>query len=164
MAKKVKITGHSDPVLIKTKERVLDALLATREKIPMACGGKGLCATCHCYIDAGAQQLSPMTPREQLSLKMLTDVRPSSRLACQAKVLGDGVSVSLPQGRYIEATLDLESLIGRRAEARILHPVDGRVLIEAGKIITRSRIRELSFVDVDIAEMKTRSLSVKRRA
>jgi hypothetical protein len=33
-------------------------------------------------------------------------------------------------------------------------------LIEAGKIITRSRIKELSFVDIDIADMKTRSLSV----
>jgi len=75
-------------------------------------------------------------------------------------VLGQGVRISLPSGRYIDGTADLESLIGRRAEQRILHPVDGRILIEAGKIITRSRIKELSFVDIDIADMKTRSLSV----
>ena len=49
---------------------------------------------------------------------------------------------------------------GRRAEERILHPLDGRVLIETGKIITRSRITELSQVDVDVAEMKTRSLTL----
>ncbi|WP_293255948.1 hypothetical protein [Nannocystis sp.] len=68
--------------------------------------------------------------------------------------------VGLPGGRYLTATKDLESLVGRRAEERVLHPVDGRVLIEAGKIITRSRIRELSQVDVDLAEMRTRSLSM----
>ena len=72
---------------------------------------------------------------------------------------GEGVTVTLPQGRYLITTKDLESLVGRRAEERVLHPVDGRVLIEPGKIITRSRIRELAHVSVDLAEMHTRSLS-----
>jgi 2Fe-2S ferredoxin len=71
------------------------------------------------------------------------------------------VAVTLPRGRYLTASKDLNALIGRRAEERILHPLDGRVLIETGKIITRSRITELSQVDVDVAEMKTRSLTLK---
>ena len=158
--KTVVIANQADPVEVQTNKRVLDAVLATEANIPMACGGKGLCATCHVFVESGMDKLSPVTPRERMSLTMLTDARPTSRLSCPAKVLGQGVRISLPSGRYIDGTADLESLIGRRAEQRILHPVDGRILIEAGKIITRSRIKELSFVDIDIADMKTRSLSV----
>jgi ferredoxin len=158
--KSVQIDPHEDPVLIKTNSRVSDAMLAVREKLLMACGGKGLCATCHVYVTEGADCLSPVTPRERMSLAMLCDQQPSSRLACQAKVLRDGVRVSFPKGRFIDGTGDLERLIGRRAEENILHPVNGSTLIGAGKIITRSRIAELSFVDVDLAEMRTRSLSI----
>ncbi|MBC7794031.1 MAG: (2Fe-2S)-binding protein [Clostridia bacterium] len=158
--KSVTLTHTPDPVLVRTESRVLDVLLASKTSVLMACGGKGLCATCHVYVEEGAQNLTPMTPRERLSLKILTNVRPSSRLACQAKVVADGVKVAMPRGRYIVGTADLDALIGRRAEEPVLHPVDGRTLIQAGKIITRSRIEELKFVDVDVAEMHERSLSI----
>ncbi len=158
--KRVAIEGVSDPVDIHTNQRLLDALVRSGTPLLMACGGKGLCATCHVYVASGADRLSPRTPREQMSLRMLSDQRPSSRLACQAKVHGEGVLVTLPRGRYLTASKDLESLIGRRAEERILHPIDGRVLIEPGKIITRTRISELGQVDVDVADMKTRSLTL----
>ena len=158
--KKILVDSHEDPVLVKTHSRVSEAILAVQKNLLMACGGKGLCATCHVYVTAGGELLSPITPRERLSLVMLADRRPESRLACQAKVLGEGVTVALPKGRFIDATRDLDHLIGRRTEESILHPVNGGTLIEAGKIITRSRIRELSFVDVDVAEMKTRSLTI----
>lgn len=160
--KRVEIEGAEDPVEIHTNQRLIDALALSGTKLLMACGGKGLCATCHVYIKAGPDRLAPRTPREQMSLRMLSDCRPNSRLACQAKVTGDGVEVTLPRGRYLTATRDLESLIGRRADERILHPVDGRVLIDVGKIITRTRISELNQVDVDVAELKTRSLSRDR--
>lgn len=158
----VVVAGAGDPVSIRTNHRLLDALALSGTELLMACGGKGLCATCHVFIKAGADRLSPITPREQSSLRMLSECRPNSRLACQAKVLGDGIEVALPGGRYLTASSDLESLIGRRADVRILHPVDGRVLIETSKIITRSRIRELAQVDIDIAEVKTHSLSFRR--
>ena len=161
--KGVVLSPREEPILVHTADRVLDALLAVREKIIMACGGKGLCATCHVYVEEGMSSLSPMTPRERMSLTMLSEVRPCSRLACQAKVIGEGVVLAMPRGRYLTGgSADLASLIGRRAEDRVLHPVDGRVLIDAGKIITRSRIQELAAVDVDIAEMKTRSLTIQR--
>lgn len=158
--KRVAIEGVADPVDVHTHQRLLDVVVAAGAPVLMACGGKGLCATCHVYVQSGAGHLTPRTPREELALRMLNDRRPSSRLACQAKVAGEGVVVTLPGGRYLTATQDLEGLVGRRAEERILHPVDGRVLIEAGKIITRSRIRELNQVDVDLAEMRTRSLTL----
>ena len=152
--------SYGEPILIATNKRLADAVLATRLRLLMACGGKGLCATCHVYVEKGAESLSPVTPREAISLRMLSDRKPCSRLSCQAKVTGDGIQVRLPQGRYLESTTDLESLIGRRAEQAILHPVTGALLIAEGKIVTRSRLRELSSVDVDIAEMKTRSLTI----
>lgn len=161
MMKSVHLDHIEDPIQVDTRTRVLDVFLAAKANIMMACGGKGLCATCHCYVVEGGENLSPATAREKASLRMLNDVKPNSRLACQAKVLGEGVRVKLPKGTYIESTKDLESLIGRRAENPFLHPVDGRILIQEGKIITRSRIRELQEVDVDIAEMKARSLTVQ---
>lgn len=158
--KRVDIDGVTDPISIDTNNRLLEALVLSGTPLIMACGGKGLCATCHVYIKSGAERLSPITPREQNSLRMLNERRPNSRLACQAKVQGNGVTVTVPRGRYLTASRDLESLIGRRADVRILHPLDGRVLIETGKIITRSRIQELGQIDVDVAEMKTRSLTL----
>ena len=158
--KRVAIEGVADPVDVMTNQRLLDVLVRTGVPLTMACGVKGLCATCHVHVVSGGPQLSPRTPRETLSLRMLSDQRPNSRLACQAKVQGEGITVTLPKGKYLTATRELEDLVGRRAEERILHPVDGRVLIETGKIITRSRIRELGQVDVDLAEMHTRSLTM----
>ncbi len=104
--------------------------------------------------------ISNVTPRERRSLAMLANCRPNSRLACQAKIKGPGVHIEVPHGRYLSQTSDLESLIGRRAEQPILHPVDGHVLIQLGKIITRSRIRKLAQVDIDVLEMRQRSLTI----
>jgi len=158
--KRVKVEGYSDPIEVRTNQRLLEVLVDQGVKLQMACGGKGLCATCHVHVLAGADRLSRVTPRERRSLAMLSDLRDTSRLACQAKVAGDGVRVSLPRGRYLARSADLESLRGRRAEEPILHPVDGHTLIATGKIITRSRIRSLVQVDYDIAEMQTRSLTI----
>ncbi len=44
---------------------------------------------------------------------------------------------------YVSEIEDIESLIGRRAEKNILHPITGEVLVEAGKLITRSMITQL---------------------
>lgn len=160
--KELEYEGLVDPVLVRTNQRLLEVLVDNKAPLTTACGGKGLCATCHVYVVAGAEMLSPITPRERRSLRMLSDARPNSRLACQAKVIGEGVKVRPPQGRYITGTSDLESLIGRRAEEPILHPVDGQTLIAPGKIITRSRVRALVQVDYEIAEMRTRSLSLRK--
>jgi hypothetical protein len=91
---------------------------------------------------------------------MLVDRRPCSRLSCQSKAVGPDIVLSIPQGRYIESTTDIEVLIGRRTEAAILDPLTGRVLVEAGLLITRSRIKQLGQVDLDIAALRARSKSI----
>lgn len=152
--KNVTLMPMGKQVAVKTESRVLDVLLAEELQVLMACGGKGLCATCHCWIDAGMEKLTPRTAREIQTLKRVSGANEQSRLTCQAKVLGEGVVVRLPDGLFIESTKDLESLIGKRATDNILHPIQGVVLVQKGKIITRSRIMELQDLDVDMNQMR----------
>lgn len=156
----VKVIGSDRTVTVEKSSRLLDVLLHLRLPVLMACGGKGLCATCHTYVESGLESVSPVTPREKSALNMLVDKRPCSRLSCQTKVIGPGLVISLPQGRYIESSADIESLIGRRTEIAILNPINGSVLIEAGMLITRSRIKQLSQVDLDVTALRTRSSSI----
>ena len=79
--KRVAIEGTADPIDIRTNQRLLDALTQSGTPLLMACGGKGLCATCHVYVSGGGDKLSPRTPREQMSLRMLSDQSPNSRQA-----------------------------------------------------------------------------------
>ncbi len=102
------------------------------------------------------EDLTPLTEREKRTLGWVTGANARSRLACQVKVLGDGVIVSVPEGMYIESTQNLEKLIGQRAMVNVLHPIDGRVLIQKGKIITRSRIMELASLDFDMAQLRAK--------
>jgi hypothetical protein len=67
------------------------------------------------------------------------------------------VVVELPVGMYINAFKDIEVLIGRRAEQPILHPITGAVLVQAGKLITRSVLESVKNLDLDIQEALARS-------
>lgn len=148
--KKVTLQPINQEVEIHTDTRVLDTLLAKECEVAMACGGQGICATCHVKVKSGEESLTPKTKREQRTLSLITGADERSRLSCQAKVIGEGVVIELPEGMYLESVKDLESLIGRRAEVPILHPRDGHVLIAKGKIITRSRIMQLEGEDLDL--------------
>lgn len=139
---------------VVTNSDVLNALLAKDLKVLMACGGKGVCATCHVKIKSGMEQLTPRTQREQRTLGFITGADPASRLACQCRVLGDGVVVEVPEGMYLERAEDLMSLLGTRAEKNILHPINGAVLIAKGKFITRSRLEELKSLNVEVSRIR----------
>ena len=56
-----------------------------------ACGGVCACSTCHVYVVKGLDLLSEMEDEENDILDKAFDVRPSSRLGCQAKLEQDGV-------------------------------------------------------------------------
>ena len=139
---------------IYTGAPILDALLAEEIDVLMACGGRGRCATCHVKVVAGMDRLTPVGEREQRTLNRLTGCTPKSRLACQARVQGEGVEVQLPQGTYVTSNEQLEALIGMRAENNILHPVTGQVLIARGKIITRGSIMKLADIDVAVGQIQ----------
>lgn len=139
---------------IKTQSRVLDAMLAKELDVLMACGGKGLCATCHVHVKDGGDKLTPMTDREKRTLSFVSGCSTDSRLACQARILGEGVTVKLPEGMFIEKAEDLMSFLGTRAPTDIFHPITGVTLIAKGKIITKSRIRDLEQLNVEVEKLK----------
>lgn len=155
--KSVQFSQSGRAAEVRTEASLLQALLVEQVPVKMACGGKGLCATCHVYVERGAEGLTPRTKKEERTLALIGESEACSRLACQAKVLKEGVVVRLPKGLYIEKTSDLGALIGRRTESRILHPVTGRVLVEEGKIITRSVVEKLAQVDSDMQRLLAES-------
>jgi ferredoxin, 2Fe-2S len=55
-----------------------------------ACGGVCACSTCHVYVDEGAALLSAAEEEEEDILDKAFDVRMTSRLGCQAKLVKDG--------------------------------------------------------------------------
>lgn len=143
MAKIVKLEPISQQTEIETNGTLLSVLLNKDLDVLKECGGRGMCATCHIYVKDGMEFLSPMSRREQRTLEVITTCKPNSRLACQSRVLANGVVVELPPGMYVNSLQDIEALIGRRAEQNLLHPVTGSILVEEGKLITRSMLKQL---------------------
>ena len=152
MAKLIKRDPINVEVSIQTNDNLLSALLNKDLSVMKECGGRGMCATCHVYITEGMESLSPVNRRELRSLEVITTCTKFSRLACQARVLGEGVVVEVPSGMYISEIENIEDLIGRRAEENILHPITGTVLVEAGKLITRSMITQLKDTQVEASD------------
>ncbi|MBW4653996.1 MAG: 2Fe-2S iron-sulfur cluster binding domain-containing protein [Kaiparowitsia implicata GSE-PSE-MK54-09C] len=143
MAKIVRLEPIAQETSIETNGNLLSVLLNKELDVLRECGGRGMCATCHIYVNEGMESLSPINRREQRTLEVITSCQTNSRLACQSRVLGQGVVVQLPPGMYINSLKDIEVLIGRRAEQNLLHPLTGQVLVEAGKLITRSMMMQI---------------------
>ena len=143
MAKLVKLDPIGQEAAVKTNDNLLSGLLKNDLNVMHECGGRGMCSTCHVYIKEGMESLSPLNRREKRTLEVITTCKLNSRLACQTRVLGEGVVVELPSGTYLSAIDDIEALVGRRAQQDILHPLSGKVLVEERKLITRSMISQL---------------------
>ncbi len=143
MAKTVRLEPIAQETSVETNGNLLSVLINKDLDVLKECGGRGMCATCHVYVKEGMDSLSPVNRREQRTLEVITTCKPNSRLACQARVLRDGVIVELPPGMYVNSIKDIEALIGRRAEQDLLHPITGQVLVEAGKLITRSMLKQI---------------------
>jgi 2Fe-2S ferredoxin len=63
------------------------------------CGGSCACATCHCYVEALGERLSPPAENESAMLANVVAPRePNSRLSCQIKMTAelDGLVVRYP--------------------------------------------------------------------
>ncbi len=82
------------------------------------CSGRGRCGTCRVAVDSGAQSLSPLNDLEQTTLARV-HAAPGVRLACQARVLGRGVSVT----RLLPAFADASA--ARSPREWVADPVPG---------------------------------------
>ena len=157
MVKIVKLEPIATFTEVETNGNLLSILIDKELDVLKECGGRGMCATCHVYIKQGMDFLSPMSRREQRTLEVITSCKPHSRLACQSRVLQDGVVVELPPGMYVKSLQDIEALIGRRAQNDMLHPVTGEVLVESGKLITRSTLKQLENTEFSIGAYMTKT-------
>lgn len=67
---------------------ILSALLAAEVDIAHKCEGKAECGSCHIFVQEGRKSLSRIQREENEKLDTIVGVGSKSRLACQA-ILGD---------------------------------------------------------------------------
>ena len=153
----VRLEPIGETVEVEAQSSLLSVLMHQDLDVLRECGGRGMCATCHIYVKAGMTSLSRVSRREMRTLEVITSCRPNSRLACQTRVQGEGVIVELPPGMYVQSIQDVEVLIGRRADQDLLHPVTGKILVEAGKLVTRSMLKQLKSVNFEVSHYFNRT-------
>lgn len=161
MAKQVRLEPIAQNMGVETNSTLLSLLLHKDLDVLKECGGRGMCATCHIYVKAGMSSLSRMSRREQRTLEVITSCRANSRLACQTRVQEEGVVIELPAGMYVQSIQDIEALIGRRADQDLLHPITGSILVQQGKLVTRSMLKQLKDVNFEVSHYfnRTRGIS-----
>lgn len=157
MVKIIKLDPIAEEIAVETRSNILSALLSKDLDVLKECGGRGMCATCHVYIKEGMEGLSDMNRHEKRTLEVITTAKANSRLACQAQIMGEGVVVELPAGMYINAIENVEALIGRRAQQDLLHPITGQVVVESGKLITRSIVTQLNETRFQVGQYLVRT-------
>lgn len=72
---------------------LLKALQSVGEPIFSKCGGEAKCEACHVFVTAGRKTLSRIQPLENQKLDAMVGVSSASRLACQAILGQDAVTV-----------------------------------------------------------------------
>jgi 2Fe-2S ferredoxin len=73
------------------QESFLDVAMNRGIPLEHACGGSCACTTCHLFIREGEENLSEAQDNELDRLDTAWDLRPNSRLGCQAVIKGDVV-------------------------------------------------------------------------
>jgi 2Fe-2S ferredoxin len=92
---------------------LLEAAEAAGAQVGHSCGGACACSTCHVWVRKGLETLSEQDDMEMDRLDLAFDVKPASRLACQAKVDGADVDVWITE-ESLKAWMD-ENPDARRA-------------------------------------------------
>lgn len=87
--------GREVSIDVAPGTNLLDAAQSCGAREGHACGGVCACSTCHVYVLEGGASLSEPSDREQDILDKAFDVRPSSRLGCQAEVTNRDVRVEI---------------------------------------------------------------------
>jgi ferredoxin, 2Fe-2S len=74
---------------------VLEAVIAAGEAITHTCDGMAECGSCHIFVHDGRKTLSKTQRAENEKLDGIVGVSSKSRLACQAKLGTEDVTVEL---------------------------------------------------------------------
>jgi 2Fe-2S ferredoxin len=105
------------PMTVECKRglTILDAAEECGARVGHACGGNLACSTCHVWVHEGLDSLPEVADKENDIMDKAFDVRPESRLGCQAK-LGDQDLVVEITEESLRAWLD-ENPEARKREA-----------------------------------------------
>lgn len=76
---------------------ILDAAEDCGARVGHACGGNLACSTCHVWVQAGIDSLPEVSDKENDIMDKAFDVRPESRLGCQARLGDDDVVVEITE-------------------------------------------------------------------
>jgi ferredoxin, 2Fe-2S len=89
---KVRFLAHGRPweIEVPVGTSILEASKKVGAPEGDACGGVCACSTCHVYVTRGRDLLSGAEEDEEDILDKAFDVRPGSRLGCQAKIEREG--------------------------------------------------------------------------
>lgn len=74
---------------------ILQAMLNAGIETPHKCGGQATCGTCHIFVHEGRKSLSRVQGVENAKLDSIVGVGSKSRLACQALLGNDNVTIEL---------------------------------------------------------------------
>jgi 2Fe-2S ferredoxin len=86
-------------------QSILDVAEECHARVGHACGGNLACSTCHVYVEQGLDSLGEIQDKENDIMDRAFDVRPESRLACQAKVSDEDIVVEISE-EGLQAWLD----------------------------------------------------------
>ena len=84
---------------------ILEAAEDCGARVGHACGGNLACSTCHVWVEQGLDSLPEVTDKENDIMDKAFDVRPESRLGCQAKCAGEDLVVEITE-ESLRAWLD----------------------------------------------------------
>ncbi len=121
---KIHFQSPLDDVSVEVEEgtTVLEAAEKAGAKVGHSCGGVCACSTCHVYVMQGGDSLSDQDDPEMDRLDMAFDVRPTSRLACQALVGRQDLEVQVSE-ESLNAYMDENPGERRALEAEGKWPV-----------------------------------------
>ena len=68
---------------------LLETVLAAGEEIKHECDGQSECGSCHIFLQAGRKSVSRIQAVENQKLDTFVGIGSKSRLACQARIIGD---------------------------------------------------------------------------
>ena len=96
----VTILPEGRKIEVEAGTSLLEASQKAGARHGCACGGVCACSTCHVWVRQGLGSLSEASERELDILDKAFEVRPSSRLGCQARVGASDVTFEItPESR-----------------------------------------------------------------
>jgi 2Fe-2S ferredoxin len=114
---KVRFEPDGNEVEVPVGTTLLEAARKCDAQVGSACGGVCACSTCHVYVKEGLQDLPPPSDREEDIMDKAFDVRATSRLACQSKLLKERLYVVEITRESRKAFLDEHPELRRALEA-----------------------------------------------